>query len=87
MSSCHLSLKDPRSALLAAIQAVQIDPHEPMCWMAKMHAERANGNIRAAIKDAQCVATLDPDLGRDLPRVLQQLQAGTKALKHENATA
>lgn len=79
MSNCFLSLKDRRSALLAAIQAVETDSKEPMCWMAKMHAERANGNIGAAIKDAHHIATLDPALGRDLPHVLQQLQAGTTA--------
>lgn len=76
MSTCFLSIQDPRSALLAATKAVEIDAKEPMCWMAKMHAERANGNIGAAIQNAKHVADLDPELGKDLPRVLQQLQDG-----------
>lgn len=75
ISTCLLSSKDTRSALIEANKAVEIDAQEPMCWMAKMHAERANGNIAAAIRDAQHIADLDPDLGKDLPRVLQQLQA------------
>lgn len=61
---------------MAAMKAVEIDTQEPMCWMAKMHAERANGNIGAAIQDAKHVADLDPELGEDLPRVLHQLQEG-----------
>eukprot|EP00892_Ulva_mutabilis_P005285 jgi/Ulvmu1/3128/UM015_0168.1 len=85
MSSCFLRLKNRRSALLASIQAVKLDSREPMCWMAKMHAERANGNVGAAIEDAKHIAMLDPDLGRDLSSVLQQLQAGTKSSKQATA--
>lgn len=75
ISTCHLHSQNPKSALAAATKAVEIDKQEPMCWMAKMHAERANRNFSAAIEDAHHIAQLDPDLGRDLPKILQQLQS------------
>lgn len=73
-SKCLVELRRPQEALRAASAAVKLQPDEAMHWMAKMHAERASGNISAAISDAKHIAELDPDLGRDLPAVLEQLQ-------------
>jgi predicted Zn-dependent protease len=80
-STCLLDMRPPRpsEALQAATAAVQLQPDEPMHWIAKMNALRSSGNIAAAISDAKHIAQLDPDLGRDLPEVLQKLQQSRSA--------
>lgn len=72
-SKCLLELRRPSEALEAATAAVQLQPDEPMHWIAKMNVLRSSGNISAAIQDAMHIATLDPDLGKDLPSVLAKL--------------
>jgi hypothetical protein len=80
-SACLLDIRPPRpsEALQAAEAAVLLQPDEPMHWIAKMNALRSSGNIAAAISDAKHIAELDPDLGRDLPEVLEKLQQSRTA--------
>lgn len=78
-STCFLELLNPSEALQAATAAVLLQPDEPMHWMAKMNALRSSGNISEAINDAKHIAELDPDLGKDLPAVLEKLQSSRKS--------
>ena len=82
-SVCLLELRKPSDALKAATEAVLLQPEEPMHWIAKMNALRSSGDIAGAIKDAKHVAELDPDLGRNLPEVLEKLQKSKSAPVHK----
>jgi hypothetical protein len=74
-SICLLALRNGAAAVQAANQAIQLDPSEPMHFMARMNALQRIGKIDAAIADAEHISQLDRHLGRDLPQVLEQLRA------------
>jgi hypothetical protein len=66
----------PVLALKAAVAATNASPGEARNWVAKMNAERAVGNAKQALADAQHAADLDPEIVQVLPAVQRVLEQG-----------